>query len=127
MPTWSFVASWPDKRLSPNARVHWRAKANAAKAQRQEGRILAKSVNAKPSGKVTVKMTFCPKTNRRRDLDNLIAATKSLRDGISDAIGIDDSKTEISAVIGPIAPEMAFVAVEILAEQALEAVGVTHA
>ena len=72
--------------------------------------MLAKAVSAAPAGKVTVRMTFCPKTNRRRDLDNLIAATKSLRDGISDAIGIDDSKTEISAVIGPIAPEMAFVA-----------------
>jgi Holliday junction resolvase RusA-like endonuclease len=78
--------------------------------------MLAKLVAANPSGKVTVKMTFCPKTNRRRDLDNLIAATKSLRDGISDAIGIDDSKTEIAAVIGPIAPQRAFVAVDISAE-----------
>jgi hypothetical protein len=32
---------WPDKRLSPNARCHWREKANAANMARAEGRIAA--------------------------------------------------------------------------------------
>lgn len=47
-----------------------------------------------------VSLTFIPKDNRRRDLDNLIASCKSLLDGISDAMGIDDSKFELTAKMG---------------------------
>jgi Holliday junction resolvase RusA-like endonuclease len=42
--------------------------------------------------RLNVRMTFIPDTRRRRDLDNLIAATKAHRDGISDALGLDDSR-----------------------------------
>ena len=52
---------------------------------------------------MSIKLTFHPEDNRRRDLDNLISATKGLRDGISDALGIDDSKIQLTAEIGPIA------------------------
>lgn len=92
-----FTLSWPDKRLSPNARVHWSAKARAAKLYRKEGWAAAKLAGAKGN---KISLTFNPRSNRRRDLDNLIAASKSSLDGISDAIGVDDSTFELTARIG---------------------------
>ena len=92
-----FIVSWPSPKLSPNARVHWAVKAKAAKTYRLEGWGSAKLAEAKGH---KVSLTFIPKDKRRRDLDNLIAASKSLLDGISDAIGIDDSKFELTARIG---------------------------
>ena len=39
-----------------------------------------------------IQVTFHPPNARRRDVDNLIASIKPHLDGISDAIGIDDSR-----------------------------------
>lgn len=92
---------WPDKRLSPNARLHWSAKAKAAKASREAAKYLTwgaaggvrelRSVydGAAP---IPIKVTFFPPDNRRRDHDNLIACCKSLFDGIADALGVDDNR-----------------------------------
>jgi crossover junction endodeoxyribonuclease RusA len=41
-------------------------------------------------------VTFCPPDERKRDLDNMLAAIKSGLDGIADAIGMDDSRWEIT-------------------------------
>jgi crossover junction endodeoxyribonuclease RusA len=38
------------------------------------------------------KIAFLPPDNHRRDLDNMIASFKAGLDGLSDAIGIDDSE-----------------------------------
>ena len=86
---------WPDKALSPNARVHWSKRAAKAKHARLTAFILSAAsiplADRRPRWpKVAMNVTFCPPDNRRRDLDNCIASLKHATDGISDAIGIDD-------------------------------------
>ena len=39
-----------------------------------------------------VTVTFFPPDRRHRDLDNMLSASKALLDGVSDVVGIDDSK-----------------------------------
>jgi crossover junction endodeoxyribonuclease RusA len=90
---------WPSRALSPNARTHWATLARAKKAARVEGFCFAMSTLRlmkpwflKDAKDVSIQVTFIPPNARRRDLDNLIASIKPHLDGISDAIGIDDSR-----------------------------------
>lgn len=46
------------------------------------------------SGRIHLSLTFCPPDNRRRDLDNLLAACKPGIDGLAMALGIDDARFE---------------------------------
>lgn len=87
------LVSWPDKALSPNARVHWSTKARARRAQRDEAGWTAKATFPKFSGPVTIQCVFHPPDKRKRDLDNLLASMKAAFDGIVDAgvIAGDDS------------------------------------
>jgi crossover junction endodeoxyribonuclease RusA len=94
---------WPDKRLSPNARVHWSAKARAVKDARILSWFKVSDIVGLPLPRwpaANLEMVFCPPDKRRRDADNLIAATKAHRDGISDALGTDDSKFHVSYSMG---------------------------
>jgi crossover junction endodeoxyribonuclease RusA len=96
---------WPDKGLSPNARLHYFAKSRLVKSARQAawGATLAEfgAPARLPKGsRVNLEVVFCPPDNRRRDRDNLIASMKAATDGISDALGIDDSKFTTTYSIG---------------------------
>jgi len=44
-----------------------------------------------PSGRLLLSLEFLPPNRSRRDDDNLLAAFKAGRDGLADAMGIDDS------------------------------------
>ena len=85
---------WPHKDLSPNARVHWTKKSRAAKAYRKAGYVLTKASGAKVDweGEAHLWITFFPPDRRARDDDNLIAGFKNCRDGIADALGVDDKR-----------------------------------
>lgn len=87
------ILPWPPRECSPNARVHWSKKAKAAKAYRQLCWALAKQSSiAAPDGMLALWIDFYPPDRRARDDDNLIAMFKSGRDGIADALGIDDKR-----------------------------------
>lgn len=88
---------WPPSVLSPNKRAHWAAKSKAAKAYRAECAWLTKAAGLRVDwdGFVHVWITFYPPDRRHRDDDNLIAAFKSGRDGLADAIGVDDKRFRI--------------------------------
>lgn len=95
MATNSVELDWPPRELSPNARVkHWAIKANAAKGYRHKCFIETKvaCVSVDWDGEVHLWITFYPPDKRSRDDDNLIAAFKNGRDGIADALGIDDKR-----------------------------------
>ena len=82
---------WPDKRLSPNARICRQAKANAVSEARSTATVLtleAGYYTAPEGAKLTLK--FYPPDNRRHDLDNLIARMKPYLDGIFDALDCND-------------------------------------
>ena len=95
-----FVFPWPSSKLSPNARQHWGQKAKAVKDARHLAGLIVfaqletglREARASVAGKdrIDVTITFYPPDNRRRDDDNMIAAFKSCRDGIADALGVDD-------------------------------------
>ena len=88
---------WPPKDLSPNARKHWAAKAKAAKSYRATCWALAKEAGLSVDwdGAVHLWITFTPPSLRAYDDDNLIAAFKSGRDGLADALGINDKRFRV--------------------------------
>lgn len=97
------VLPWPDKRLNPNGRAHRMAKYRVAKAYRETCRLHAKNVinqegwnlkalreHVAAGGHLHLFLDFHPPNRARRDDDNLVSAFKSGRDGLADALGIDD-------------------------------------
>jgi crossover junction endodeoxyribonuclease RusA len=90
---YTITLPWPDRHLSPNARVHWAEKARRGRNAKVEGWTLAIRDGAHnlrwPAA--TVDITFHPPDKRRRDLDNMLASCKAAFDGIAQATGIDDS------------------------------------
>jgi len=88
------VLPWPPKELSPNARVHWAKKSKAAKQYRAECFLLTKKagIAAPLADEILFALEFVPPDRRKRDDDNLLASCKALRDGVADALGIDDNR-----------------------------------
>lgn len=86
----TLTLKWFPAELRPNARVNVYKKNSIfqqyKKYCRQEAVIL-QGLQQKP---IAVTLLFTPPDNRRRDLDNCLAACKAMLDGISDAIGVDD-------------------------------------
>lgn len=74
----------PDRKLSPNARVHWAAKARAVKFAKERAYYVAKKagVGGLHWPAATMRATFFFKVARNRDRDNLAAMLKSVTDGI---------------------------------------------
>jgi len=93
---------WPHKDLSPNARIHWGDRRRLVASYRGACCLLANLSGVRPIEAERVAMTirFCPPDMRRRDMDNLIAATKALRDGLMDALGVDDSRFVVTYEMG---------------------------
>jgi len=86
---------WPDRTLHPNARVHWAKLAKAKKAAREAAYWSVKQiglVHTFPEGRLHLWIDFYPPDRRKRDDDGLLASMKAARDGIADALGIDDSR-----------------------------------
>jgi crossover junction endodeoxyribonuclease RusA len=84
---------WPPAACSPNARVHWSKKSKAAKAYRAACYLLCREAKlTAPQGELILSIEFIPPDFRRRDDDNLVAAFKSGRDGVAEALGIDDGR-----------------------------------
>ena len=87
---------WPHKDLNPNARVHWTKKASAAKMARDTAfkitlvTMQCLSISLDKSKKINFVIEFYPPGKRKYDDDNLIASFKPYRDGIADALRIND-------------------------------------
>ena len=90
------ILPWPARVLHPNARPHWRVKAKAAKAARATTYALALQAGAMrmqwPDGRLHLWIDFYPPTRRLPDDDNMLSRMKPARDGIADALGIDDRR-----------------------------------
>jgi Holliday junction resolvase RusA-like endonuclease len=86
----------PDRKLSPNARCHWRAKAPVTKQHRRAAGLKAWETlaNQPPPhwklAKMQVKAYF--PTKRFPDFDNFGAMLKAYRDGLEDAGIIENDK-----------------------------------
>lgn len=93
---------WPDARLTPNAkrRTHWRVYQPVIKAARHTAHTLTtcavplaqKRALAASEGKIALTVRFYPPDRRLRDDDGMVGQFKHYRDGIADALGIDDRR-----------------------------------
>lgn len=93
----------PAKPLHPNARVHWRPKADAVRAARAFARVRAlEAIRGDDSTRplpqpprwrtANAQVTFYAPDRRRRDRDGVLASLKAAFDGIADAgVIVDDS------------------------------------
>jgi crossover junction endodeoxyribonuclease RusA len=92
----SITLPWPPVELSPNRPGHWAKKAKAKKAYRTACRAIVEAcpyegASLPPDAILSVSMRFHAPSRRRYDWDNLLARMKAGLDGISDALGVDDS------------------------------------
>ena len=93
------TVSGPDPALSPNARCHW-AKLRKVKSEARWESFFACRERIEGGNwtigvllhaqSITIKRTFYRPTKRVADIDNLEASTKSMADGIADALGVND-------------------------------------
>ena len=89
------VVSWPARALQPHAKGHWRAKARATKAYRQEAAWAARATKVQPDPRAVIHVEFYPPDNRRRDLHNMPSMVKAAIDGVADAMGCDDNRFRV--------------------------------
>lgn len=90
---------YPSKHLNPNRSSGRKWYSLAAAKKRARGAAITLTCEAKGRSKVTlseggigVDITIHPPDRRKRDLDNAIASTKALQDGVALALGVDDSR-----------------------------------
>ena len=90
------ILPWPPRELHPNARVHWGKRAKFAKIERLGAAYLTMMAGwpaeKLPEGRLHLWIDFYPPDRRKRDDDGLLASMKAARDGIADALGVDDSR-----------------------------------
>lgn len=95
------VLPWPDKKLNPNARLHWRAKHAVKAPSREAARLIGieamqahgiKASDFASDGKLDLIVCFYPPDRRHRDDDNMVGSFKTLRDGLADAFGVNDRR-----------------------------------
>ena len=91
---------FPPNNLSPNARCHWAVKAKSFKAYKFECSVLLRPYGKQLSGRDSFELCFCPPDRRRRDLDNMLSATKAALDALSGVCGVDDSRFKLRIVKG---------------------------
>ncbi len=91
------ILPWPPSILSPNSRAHWAVKSKAAASYRTACAWETKAAKIKIDwdGMVHLWITFYAPDKRHRDDDNLVAQFKNGRDGVADALGINDKRFRI--------------------------------
>lgn len=87
------IRTWSE----PNVRAHWAKRARRAREQRKVARTCVRVACASrgiPSPPLTI--TLMRLASRRLDSDNLAAALKAVRDGVADALEIDDGDERLT-------------------------------
>lgn len=93
---------FPAKILWPNGRGHWASRARAVNSARIEAAWHIRSVAKKTVWKsAKLHWVIHPKTAHPIDDDAPPYALKSYRDGIADALGIDDKNFRATYEFGP--------------------------
>ena len=83
-----------------NSRDHWAKKARRAKTARGDTRAALIPLLAARDTPDRYRCTITRIGKRRLDTDNLARAAKAVRDGVADAVGIDDGDDRITWVYG---------------------------
>lgn len=95
----------PHSDLWPNSRKHWRVKSKKTKEARHSAWVRTKGSFAEDESATIGRSNFTGYTlsffypdARRRDDDNAQASCKAYRDGIADALGVDDNTLRLAAL-----------------------------
>ena len=109
---------YPNMALSPNRKhgKHWTTTQQAKKLAYEQGYYGAKMIYAtdNPANEPTpLKITFVQSDKRKRDLDNLLSASKPVIDGIAKGMGIDDRLFEPITLERGFNKEISYMRVEI--------------
>ena len=89
---------FPARSLSPNARRVWQASLKPKREAREVGYWAVRQACFRNTNCIMhynplyLRIAIHPPDNRRRDLDNIVAALKSYQDGIFDYMHLDDGK-----------------------------------
>lgn len=79
-----------------NAKGHWRTKARRARTQRNGTQLVVAAYLRGRNVAGPMVVTFTRVSARALDDDNLSSAFKHVRDGVADALGIDDRDPRVS-------------------------------
>lgn len=91
---------WPHPSTFPNAkrRLHWSKYQPHCNRARNDAKLVTRGylnsigyVSDTSGSPIPMRVTFCPPNRIRRDDDGMIGAFKHYRDGIADALGVDDA------------------------------------
>jgi crossover junction endodeoxyribonuclease RusA len=91
---------FPDSRLSPNNRRAHRWLTDVRNIARNTGYYAALDAGLCIPDRTPLHLwlTFSPPDNRRRDVDNLLSASKSTLDGIFKALHVDDCNVKLTTL-----------------------------
>lgn len=93
----SFEVSIPIKTVSEtNQREHWRARHKRRKVQRETASLVVGVYLRRHDITVPCAVTMTRVAPRSLDFDNLVSSAKACRDGIADALGIDDRDPRVT-------------------------------
>lgn len=82
-----------------NARDHWTKKKSRTSEQRGLARVFCRDAKRlKVALPLTITLTRVSPTGKTLDDDNLASALKATRDGVADALGIDDGDKRLTWV-----------------------------
>jgi len=83
-----------------NAHEHWRHRAKRAEAQRAATLLLARTALARGRPQLPLVVTITRLGPGKLDSDNLTGSAKHVRDGVAQALGIDDGDDRVTWVVG---------------------------
>jgi crossover junction endodeoxyribonuclease RusA len=86
---------FPPHQLNPNKRLHWSKVASYKRTYKAIWCAQLQPHKAALKGKTQFNISFIPPDKRIRDVDNIVAACKTLCDSLSLVCGVDDSKFRI--------------------------------
>lgn len=94
---------WPNPKLWPNSRVHHMKLHSVRKAVKREAYWATCYVKPRgwksDGGRFKLTIHAHPAMDRDRDDDGLIGACKAQRDGIAEALGVDDKLFDVQPVV----------------------------
>ncbi|GAB4240845.1 MAG: hypothetical protein OHK0028_19100 [Deltaproteobacteria bacterium] len=85
------VRTWSEA----NQRGHWGKRARRAKRQREAARLLVRAARLALPASGPVVITLTRIAPRALDSDNLVSGLKAVRDGVADALRVDDGSSRI--------------------------------
>ena len=98
----SITFPWPSPKVFPNYKRshHWRTYRDEEKSERKDGADITldaidwrhRAAVKRIEGFIHLRVTFTPPDRRKRDDDGCIGAFKHYRDGMADALRVDDAR-----------------------------------